>query len=214
MGWDAFPLFYDKRFIKIELIDDYMKTANVQENKLSRITSDMTIGEVVQKYTSVTEVLMDEGVHCVGCGASYYETIAEGLAGHGRNEEEIAKIIEKLNAAIPKESGSADKILITEKAADKLKIILKEQNKESFGLRIQVVKGGCAGFSYNFSIENKSGKEDTVLEVNKVKFFLDSESLNQLKGAKLDYVGSLTGAGFKVSNPNAHRTCGCGSSFG
>jgi len=191
-----------------------MKTANVQENKLSRITSDMTIGEVVQKYTSVTEVLMDEGVHCVGCGASYYETIAEGLAGHGRNEEEIAKIIEKLNAAIPKESGSADKILITEKAADKLKIILKEQNKESFGLRIQVVKGGCAGFSYNFSIENKSGKEDTVLEVNKVKFFLDSESLNQLKGAKLDYVGSLTGAGFKVSNPNAHRTCGCGSSFG
>src|SRR3989344_3514915 len=101
-----------------------MKVANIPERK---ITKDMTIGEVVQKYPAVTEVLMDEGVHCVGCGASYYETIAEGLAGHGRTEEEIAKIIEKLNAFIPTEAGSADKIIITEKAADKLKMILKEQ---------------------------------------------------------------------------------------
>ena len=190
-----------------------MNATSVQEHK-KRITKDMTIGEVVQKYPSVTEVLMDEGVHCVGCGASYYETIAEGLAVHGRNEEEIAQIIEKLNVAIPKEAGSADKILITEKAADKLKVILKEQGKESFGLRIGGVKGGCAGFSYNFSIEKSSAKDDTIIEINKVKFFLDTESMNQLKGSKVDYVDSLTGAGFKISNPNAHRTCGCGSSFG
>ena len=174
----------------------------------------MTIGEVVQKYPSVTEVLLEEGVHCVGCGASYSETIAEGLAGHGRSEEEIELIIEKLNKAIPKEAGSADKILITEKAADKLKVILKEQGKESFGLRIGVVKGGCAGFSYNFSLEKASMDYDTVIEINKVKFFLDAESMNLLRGAKVDYVDSLTGAGFKITNPNAHRTCGCGSSFG
>ena len=188
-----------------------MKVANIPERK---ITKDMTIGEVVQKYPAVTEVLMDEGVHCVGCGASYYETIAEGLAGHGRTEEEIAKIIEKLNVAIPKEAGSTDKIIITEKAADKLKMILKEQGKDKSGLRIKVVPGGCAGFSYNFSLERNAEQNDNILEINQVKFFLDPESMNRLKGAKLDYVDSLTGAGFKISNPNAHKTCGCGSSFG
>lgn len=170
----------------------------------------MTIGELVQRYPSIVEILMEEGVHCVGCGAAYFETIEEGLAGHGRSEEEVDAIVEKLNNAIPKESGD-DNLTITENAAAKAKEILVKKNMQ--GIRIEVSAGGCAGFEYGFSFENQQNDNDAVVEVDGVKFFVDNASLEKLKGAKVDYVDSLTSAGFKITNPNAKRTCGCGQSF-
>lgn len=179
----------------------------------SKITADMTIGDVVTRYPSVAEVLQDAGVHCMGCGGAYYETIAEGLAGHGLNEEEIVSVVERLNAAIPKEEGSAEQLFVTEKAALKLKEVAKSSHKEGYGLRIGVVKGGCAGSSYQFSLEPAAKKDDAVLKVQDVQFFIDAEALPLLKGSHIDYVDSLTGAGFKISNPNAQKSCGCGQSF-
>ena len=95
---------------------------------MESITQGMTIGELVQKFPSVAEVLQEEGVHCVGCGASYYETIGEGLAGHGRSEEEIQEVVEKLNKSIPSESGN-ENLIITENASLKLKEVLHKSNK-------------------------------------------------------------------------------------
>jgi len=177
------------------------------------IRRDMTIGEVVQNYPSLAEVLMESGVHCVGCGASYYETLEQGLAGHGKSDKEIDSIIKKLNQSIPKESGSSDKLIITERAAKKLEEILKKNHKENMGLRIKVEAGGCSGYQYGFELEEKKGKDDSMIKVNSVKFFVDKESMTLLKGAKVDYVDALTGAGFKISNPNAKSTCSCGQSF-
>jgi len=174
------------------------------------ITKDMTIGELVQEYPSVVEILMEEGVHCVGCGAAYFETIEEGLAGHGRSEEEVTAVIEKLNQAIPQEKGD-DNLTITENAAAKAKEILAKKNIQ--GIRIGVSSGGCAGYEYEFSFENEKNDDDKVVEVDGVKFFVDNVSLEKLKGAKVDYVDSLTSAGFKITNPNARKTCGCGQSF-
>lgn len=174
------------------------------------ITKDMTIGELVQQYPSVVEILMEEGVHCVGCGAAYFETIEEGLAGHGRSEEEVAAVIEKLNNAIPEEKGD-ENLTITENAAAKAKEILAKKNIQA--IRIGVSSGGCAGFEYHFSFENAQKENDAVVEVEGVKFFVDNASLEKLKGAKVDYVDSLTSAGFKITNPNARKTCGCGQSF-
>lgn len=174
------------------------------------ITKDMTIGELVQQYPSVVEVLMEEGVSCVGCGAAYFETIEEGLQGHGRSDEEIDAVVAKLNQAIPSEQGD-DNLTITSNAAQKAKEILEKKHFEA--IRIDVSAGGCAGFEYGFSFENEKGADDTVVEVEGVKFFVDNASLQKLKGAKVDYVDSLTGAGFKITNPNAKRTCGCGQSF-
>lgn len=178
-----------------------------------KITKDMTIGELVQKYPSTVEILLAEGVHCIGCGASYWETIEQGLAGHGKNEEEISAVVKKLNEAIPKEAGNSEILIITEKAANKLKEILKSQNKEGFGLRIQVTSGGCSGHQYSFDFEKNASEEDHVIEVSGVNFFVDAQSMPMLKGSKVDYVESLQGAGFKISNPNAKQTCGCGQSF-
>ena len=178
-----------------------------------KITKTMTIGEVVHQYPSVAEILMAEGVHCVGCGAAYDETIEQGLSAHGKTEEEIDNVVEQLNKAIPAEEGTADTLVVTEKAAQKLKEILKQQKKENYGLRVEVVPGGCSGNQYAFDIENKEQSGDKVLEVQGVKFYVDSQSFEMLKGARLDYVDSLQGAGFKIENPKATKSCGCGNSF-
>jgi len=171
----------------------------------------MTIGELVQQYPSVVEILMEEGVSCVGCGAAYFETIEEGLTGHGRSDEEVNLIIEKLNSAIPQEKGD-ENLTITTNAAQKAKELLTK--KKSQAIRIGVSSGGCAGYEYEFSFENNNKKDnDTIVEVEGVKFLVDNASLEKLKGAKVDYVDSLTSAGFKITNPNAKRTCGCGQSF-
>ncbi len=177
-----------------------------------RITKDMTIGDLVQSYPSVVEILLDEGVHCIGCGASYFETIEQGLLGHGKSKEEIDRVVKSLNEAIPKETGSKDGIIVTEIAANKLKELLKKEKKGT-ALRISILKGGCSGFQYEFAFDDKIKKADKVFDISGIAFVIDKKSLSKIKGARIDYLDSLTGAGFKVSNPNASSTCGCGQSF-
>jgi iron-sulfur cluster assembly accessory protein len=102
---------------------------------------------------------------------------------------------------------------VTDNAVRQLQSLLptREQNLQK-GLRVQVVKGGCSGLHYEMTLdERKDG--DAVVERDGMQFFIDGESVPYLRGATLDFSGGLTGAGFKVVNPNASRTCGCGSSF-
>jgi len=101
----------------------------------------------------------------------------------------------------------------TPNAAEKIQEIAKRENKENYGFRVRVMPGGCSGFQYDFYFEEKSESEDIVVENNGVKVFLDSMSAQMLAGSTLDYVDSLQGAGFKIDNPNATSSCGCGKSF-
>ena len=89
---------------------------------------------------------------------------------------------------------------------------IKEAIKDKNGLRIEVVPGGCSGYMYNITTEDKINKNDKVIEEKNVKLIIDKESFSLLKGAKLDYVDSLQDAGFKIHNPNAKSSCGCGKS--
>jgi iron-sulfur cluster assembly accessory protein len=178
-----------------------------------RITKDMTIGEMVQQYPSAAEVLTNEGVHCVGCGAAFMETIEQGLAGHGHSDEQISAVVEKLNASIPEQSGNSEELIITDTAASKAKDFLDKRNNEGEALRVKVVVGGCSGKEYKFLFDTEQAESDTLMEISGVKFLIDSGSMDQLKGSKIDYVDGLTDAGFKISNPNAKSTCGCGQSF-
>jgi len=188
-----------------------METQQIQKTT-EKITKEMTIGDFVQQYPSVVEILLDEGVHCVGCGAAYYETIEQGLASHGKTGKEINDCIKRMNEAIPKEDGDDQTVIITDKAANKLKEMLKEKEKGT-ALRISVSEGGCSGFQYEFLLDSKVKKDDNAFEISGVKLIIDKQSLSKIKGSKLDYLDSLTGAGFKISNPNATSTCGCGQSF-
>jgi iron-sulfur cluster insertion protein len=104
-------------------------------------------------------------------------------------------------------------ITITEKAALKVKEIAEAENLLGQGLRLRVMGGGCAGFSYDLYFEDKSGDLDEQFESNGVKLFVDPMSYQYLENVEIDYVEGLHGAGFKFNNPNSKGSCGCGSSF-
>ena len=102
-------------------------------------------------------------------------------------------------------------INVTDNAVRQLQSLLS-QRPENQGLRVEVAKGGCSGLHYEMTLgEQKDG--DAVVERDGVQFFIDDESVSYLQGATLDFTGGLTGTGFRIVNPNASRTCGCGSSF-
>ena len=102
---------------------------------------------------------------------------------------------------------------VTDNAVRQLQSLLSERPDNSRkGLRVEVAKGGCSGLHYEMTLgEREEG--DATVERDGVQFFVDHESISYLQGATLDYTGGLTGTGFRIVNPNASRTCGCGSSF-
>ncbi len=105
-------------------------------------------------------------------------------------------------------------ISLTEKAKEKVKEIMSEQPEPFAGLRIQVVGGGCSGFSYRMGFDKAFNEQsDTMFEFDGLKVFVDKASLMYMDGAEVDYVDGLHGAGFKFSNPQSSGSCGCGSSF-
>ena len=104
-------------------------------------------------------------------------------------------------------------ITVTDEAAEKVGILLNEQGNDGHGLRMGVMGGGGSGFQYKLDFEEKEGEMDQVFEINGVKIFIDMKSSLYLNGVTLDYDDGLMGAGFKIENPNARTTCGCGESF-
>ncbi len=104
-------------------------------------------------------------------------------------------------------------LAFTEKAQGKVKEILEGQPDSFEGIRVQVVGGGCSGFQYHMGFESKANGGDEILELNGFKVFVDRGSLIYLDGTEVDFIESLTGAGFKFNNPNVKTTCGCGESF-
>ncbi|MBV9009992.1 MAG: iron-sulfur cluster assembly accessory protein [Verrucomicrobia bacterium] len=101
-------------------------------------------------------------------------------------------------------------INVTENAARQLHELVGSPGGK--GLRIAVAKGGCSGLQYEMTLGTEQ-PGDTIVEHNGATFFIDAESAPLLHGSTLDYRDGLTGAGFHIVNPNAARTCGCGSSF-
>jgi len=104
-------------------------------------------------------------------------------------------------------------ISVTDNAVRQLHNLLSQRAENSRkGLRVQVAKGGCSGLHYEMMLDEKKDG-DAVVERDGMQFFIDRDSISYLRGATLDFSDGLTGAGFRVVNPNASRTCGCGSSF-
>jgi iron-sulfur cluster assembly accessory protein len=104
-------------------------------------------------------------------------------------------------------------IQLTTNAIGKVKEILGAQDPAPAGLRISVVGGGCSGFSYSMAFENAPGLLDKTYDFEGLKVFIDQASMLYLDGARVDYVETMEGSGFKFDNPQVKSTCGCGSSF-
>lgn len=105
-------------------------------------------------------------------------------------------------------------IEVTEGAAEQIRALLAEDEKvETHGLRMKVVGGGCSGLQYQLSFDDEIREIDHQVERHGVKVIIDEKSALYLVGCKLDYVDTLQETGFKIDNPNATNSCGCGQSF-
>lgn len=110
---------------------------------------------------------------------------------------------------------SEKELVITEKAVQQIKNIMNESKiPEGYGLRVGVKGGGCSGLSYTLGFDEKEKAGDTIIEEGGVRLFIDGKSLFYISGMTLDFSDGLNGRGFIFDNPNATKTCGCGSSFG
>src|SRR5436189_5580317 len=107
---------------------------------------------------------------------------------------------------------TATTIMMTPAAADKVRVLLEQENDPGLGLRIFVSGGGCSGLQYGMTLDEEQDG-DTIITHGEFKVLVDEMSLGYINGSEVDYVDSLMGAGFTVNNPNAVSSCGCGHSF-
>ena len=107
---------------------------------------------------------------------------------------------------------NTNNISISKNAAEKIKNIISSQEKGLI-LKISVLGGGCAGFSYQFDLVKELDKSDLLLEENGAKVLIDEVSIPYLEGSIIDYKNDLIGQSFEIKNPNATSSCGCGTSF-
>ena len=104
-----------------------------------------------------------------------------------------------------------NKIEITEEAQNHIAILINNDKSEYF--RITVLGGGCAGFQYKFDFDNIKKEEDILFKTKKISVLIDKISLDLINGSRIDYVNELIGSSFKITNPKASSSCGCGTSF-
>jgi len=106
-----------------------------------------------------------------------------------------------------------DQITLTATAAQAVEDLLAKRNLQGYALRVFIQGGGCSGFQYGMALDNRIRESDLVFEEHGVKMIVDEMSIQYLKGATVDFVEEVMGSGFKITNPNAVSTCGCGNSF-
>jgi iron-sulfur cluster assembly accessory protein len=105
-------------------------------------------------------------------------------------------------------------VSMTDAAALKVaELLVGEESADSLALRVAVRPGGCSGYSYDMFFDSEIADDDILRSFGEVRLVVDPESADLIKGSTLDYRDGLQGAGFHITNPNATRTCGCGSSF-
>lgn len=112
------------------------------------------------------------------------------------------------------EVSAGEQVTLTESAAEQILGLLEREGKTDAALRVFVSGGGCSGLNYGMAIDDTTEEGDVVFTSFGVKVVVDAISLPYIKGSNVDYVDDEMGGGFKIDNPNATRSCGCGSSFG
>jgi iron-sulfur cluster assembly protein len=175
---------------------------------------DMTVGEVVGLYPGAADILMGYGLHCVGCHANAYETVEQGVMGHGYSEEDLKNLVEDINEGyqdeqegvekkpVPKEADDME-IEITEKAQAQIEKISKEEKKDGMPLRIDAQSAGPKlRYSLNFVTAKETTVNDKGFSFGKIKVVIDKKLYKKLNGLEIDYVKEEKRAGFKMNNPN------------
>lgn len=186
-----------------------------EEEAPDHIHAEMTIQELLSNFPAHSQRLAQEltqmGLQCVGCQAAVYETIESGMKRHGKDDAAIERLLSTLNAIL-EEHSDPDSITLTPRAAKKYLAILEADGKEGWGLRFGDKPAGCSGFEYELDYSEKANPEDVVFLSEGIEIHVHPGALNRLVGSLIDYVDGLHASGFKISNPKARSSCGCGSS--
>jgi iron-sulfur cluster assembly protein len=125
----------------------------------------------------------------------------------------MTDLLEQPNVQTEPESVETPVLTVTPAAVAKIKELLVARNIPNHALRVFVSGGGCSGLQYGMAFEGNPQEYDTLVEIDGVRLVIDPTSLMYVGGATIDYVDSLMGGGFRIDNPNAVSTCGCGTSF-
>ena len=181
----------------------------------TQVTRDMTIEDIFTQFPHKSQKLAQEitnsGLHCVGCGAATWETLEAGMLSHGFPDEEINQLVDRLNAILSQQID-VNTISMTKRAVEKYNQILAEEGKAGWGLRFGDKAAGCSGFEYVLDYSEKANADDRIFTSHGLEIHVNEKIADRLIGSEIDYADGLNGAGFKISNPNAKGSCGCGKS--
>lgn len=104
-------------------------------------------------------------------------------------------------------------VTLTQPAAIAVREVMTKKNLDGYALRLFISGGGCSGYQYGLAFDSNIRSDDLVFETDGIKLIVDEVSIKYLQGATVDYVDGITSSGFKITNPNAVASCGCGQSF-
>lgn len=121
---------------------------------------------------------------------------------------------QKVTEVKPSAAKTSKTIDMTHEAADFARELMKKYDKEGWGLKIDVIPGGCAGYKYFMDFQEEPDNGDKTYELHGIKVFMSLFSVGLIKGSTIEFTSSLESTGLKVNNPNVTRGCGCGKSFG
>lgn len=183
----------------------------------SLISAQMTIESILttwpQRAQHLRQALTRAGLHCATCDAAQWETLEQGMQGHGKSVEEISELLKELNEILQKPLD-ASTIVVTPAAAEKFKALALSEGKPQAGLRLGQEPGGCSGYQYTLDFSEAALPNDEIFASQGVLVHVESSLVPYLLGCEIDFVDSLYGGGFKVSNPNVRQCCPCGNSQG
>lgn len=198
---------------------------------LSKITKDMPIAEILAVVPDSVELMIESGLHCFGCGSNGYETLEQGMLGHGFAEDEIEDLVHRINLLNVKEEEvhkpqeedfKAKKVKEGDVTYYKVAGMLFTLNgykalhrlADKAGLQIRVEAGGCSGYSNTYDFKDAPKQDEKVYKLSKdLAIYMNDFSFNKLYSCIVDFESGLRGAGLTFDNPNVKGSCSCGHSW-
>ncbi|MDP3976004.1 MAG: DUF1858 domain-containing protein [bacterium] len=185
---------------------------------LPAVHKNMLIGEVVELFPEATDIMLSYGLHCVGCHANAFETLEQGMLGHGFRDEDLNSLIQELNDFVLDKHGPAKKrepasgsenmtLKVTEKAFKKIAEIAKKEEKHGWPLRISGRYSGPQKVTYSMNFDQDVHEYDKVFEFKngQIKIVLDRLQYDRLNGIKVDFVKRKDTEGFRIEQPMSAR---------
>lgn len=184
---------------------------------IMQLRRDMIIGEIVGMFPEATDIMLSYGLHCVGCHVNMYETLEQGMMGHGFTEEQLNDLLEELNDCWDEVYGEgskkekkihpdADKMdcTVTPIAIEKIISVAASEKKDDWPLRIKAKPGPQDKVRFGMDFEKESSGDDVVLKKkdgkNEVTIILSKLNYDKLNGITIDYVKTEDGEGFKITS--------------